>query len=73
MLVLLLLVVESFCMGQLQLVSDNQKMSPWLPDVQPEIFLKIEHCFEYFYTTTLKLVLYAHNYLSELLLLIDET
>ena len=33
-------VVESFCMGRPQLVSDNQKMSPWLPMYDHKISLK---------------------------------
>ena len=33
-----------FCMGRPQFTSDDCKMSPWSPHVQPEIFLKIEHC-----------------------------
>ena len=31
-------------MGGPQFASDDCKMSPWSPHVQPEIFLKIEHC-----------------------------
>ena len=37
-------VVDSFCMGRPQLVLDDHKKHRRLPELQPEIFLKIEHC-----------------------------